>query len=312
MLSHRFVILAVVGAGVVLGCSDPPLHRANTGRVELALRTSVGEVSYELRDASFEITGPVNVARSSQEAPEATVIEQELPVGEYLAELLPAWRLFLVSSEQSTEVAATLVTENPVSFSISAGATTEVSYGFEIGAARAELGTGVVQIGIDVTQRQAESVVFTELMYNPAELADSAGEWFELQNAGPAAVDLNGCIVQRDTTQLTVSQPLELAPGQVVTFANGDAPGFVPDYEYSSLTLPNSTVFTLSLHCAGELLDTITVDPAAWPGGAGIATSLSATSTSATANDDPASWCAATDPYNTDLGTPGSANPECG
>jgi len=312
MHSHRLVLLAVVGAGVVLACSGPPHPRPDTGQLELALRTNVGELSYELRDATFDITGPMNVARSSQEAPDAPVIEQELPTGQYLAELQPEWRLYLVGSEQSTEVAATLVTENPVPFSILAGETTEVSYGFEINAARAALGTGVLQIGIDVTQRQGESVVFTELMSNPAELADSSGEWFELQNSGPTAVDLNGCVVERDTTQIAVSESLELAPGQVVTLANGDAPGFAPDYEYSGLTLPNSSVFVLSLHCDGELLDTITVDPGTWPGGVGVSTSLSATATSAMANDHPASWCAATDPYNTDLGTPGSPNPECG
>jgi hypothetical protein len=312
MHPHRLIMLAGVGAGVVLGCSGPRQDRADTGHLTLALRTGVGDELYELRDATFDITGPMNVVRSSQEAPDATAIEQELPVGEYSAELQPEWRLFLVGSEQNTELAATLLTENPVPFSISAGATTEVSYGFEINASRPELGAGVLQIGIDVIQRQAESVVFTELMYNPAELADSAGEWFELENTGEAAIELNGCVVERDGTQLTVNRSLELAPGQVVTFANGDAPGFVPDYVYSGLTLPNSAEFRLSLHCGGELLDTIAVDPGTWPGGAGISTSLSAAATSATANDDSASWCAATAPYNTDLGTPGSANPVCG
>jgi hypothetical protein len=312
---HRVKMVSVTAIGLLVGCGsavpDDAAGSSHTGRVELALRTDVGTAAYELRNATFDITGPIGMALSSEDAPDASVIEQPLPVGDYLVTLAPDWTLYLVDSGQSTEVEAALVTENPAVFSILADTVTQVAFGFEIAEGSVELGSGTVQIGIDVSLRQAESVMFTEMMANPALLADSEGEWFELQNTGQAAVDLNGCIVTRDTNQFTIDAGLEIEPGEVLTFANGESPGFSSDYVYSGLTLPNTAVFVLSLTCNGELLDTLTVDPSAWPGAAGIAASLSAAATTAQSNDDPANWCAATTPYATDSGSPGSVNPDC-
>lgn len=310
---HSFAI-TLVGA-LVFGCGASPVEssgsNAGMGRVALALRTSVGEAVYELRDAVFDVSGPVTAALNSEEDPEATVIEQELPVGEYSVTLEPDWSLFMVGDAESTEVAASLVTDNPTSFSISADSVTRVAYAFEVEGSSVALGTGGLEIGIDVAQGQAHSVLFTEMMIDPAELADSSGEWLELQNAGEDSIDLNGCVIQRDTNQFTIDTSLELEPGGIVTLANGDAPGFTPDYVYSGLTLPNTAVFVLSLTCGNELLDSVTVDPATWPGSAGVADSLSASVTTAAGNDALGSWCAATAPYTTDLGTPGSANASC-
>ena len=316
MYPHRFVsMLAIVGTCTIVGCgSGSPSGNAaggDTGRIELPLRTNVGTVVYELRNATFDITGPIGMTLSSDDVPEADAIEQVLPAGEYLAMLQPDWALLSLEDDQSTEVSAVLVTENPAPFSISAGSVTQVLFGFELEGEDVAIGAGTVQVGIDVSVRQAESVIFTEMMLNPAQLADSEGEWFEVQNVGQDAVNLGGCIVTRDASQFEISAELEIEPGGVLTFANGQAPGFSPDYVYSGLTLPNTAVFSLNLTCNGELLDTVTVDPGAWPGGAGMAASLSAAAVTAQANDDPANWCAAVAPYAIDLGSPGSMNPVC-
>jgi hypothetical protein len=302
-------------------CAGPPDAHTRTGRAEFALRSTVGDVTYELRNATFSITGATELELSSEDAPEAAVLEQELPVGEYSAELGPDWHLFEVADGEENELDAVLVSENPAAFSITEQATTEVVYRFSIDGSDVTLASGVLRVGIDVAvtpgetdagSGTTESVIFTELMRDPSALADTAGEWFELQNVGTESVDLAGCVVARDSTELTISEPLELEPGAVVTFARSANPGFVPNVVYSSLSLPNSASFVLSLSCKGELMDSITVDPATWPDGAGVAASLSASSMTAADNDDPAAWCAASTPYQTDLGTPGSQNPACG
>jgi hypothetical protein len=111
---HRVKMVVVTAIGLVVGCGsgspDGAAGSSDTGRVKLALRTNVGTVAYELRDAIFDITGPIGMALSSEDAPDASVIEQPLPIGDYLVTLAPDWTLYSVDSDQSTEVEAMLVT----------------------------------------------------------------------------------------------------------------------------------------------------------------------------------------------------------
>ena len=319
-LQRIIVIMLAATLNFTVACAGPPDQRTRMGEVEFALHSIVGDVTYELRNATFAITGAAELELSSEDAPESAVLEQELPVGDYVAELGAGWHLFEVVDGEDTELDAVLASDNPVEFSISEQATTEVVYQFGIDGTNVALASGTLRIGIEVAiakdaaddgQGSGESVIFTELMRDPAALADTAGEWFELQNVGADAVDLSGCIIARDATELTVSESLELEPGEVITFARSESPGFVPDVVQSKINLPNSASFVLSLSCDGELMDSITVDSATWPDGPGVAASLSASSLSAADNDDPAAWCAASAPYQTDLGTPGDHNPAC-
>lgn len=308
-------------ASSTAGCAGPAGEPLRTGRVEFALHSTAGDITYELRNATFSIAGPTELELRSDDAPDASVLEQELPVGEYAAELMPGWQLFEVAAQEETELEAVLASDNPAAFSISEQATTEVIYRFTIDGADVALASGTLRIGMEVVSAQdgadagpksKDSVIFTELMRDPSALADTTGEWFELRNVGAAAIDLNGCVVTRDTTAFTISEPLEVAPGGVVALARSESPGFMPSLVYTQITLPNSTSFVLSLTCGGELMDSVTVDPGPWPGGPGVAASLSSTVASAAGNDDPGAWCAATAPYATDLGTPGGENPACG
>ncbi|MBN1605644.1 MAG: lamin tail domain-containing protein [Polyangiaceae bacterium] len=321
MRLQRIIMLMLAATfNFVAACAGPPDQRTRTGQVELALHSTVGGITYELRNATFAIKGATELELSSEDAPEAAVLEQELPVGDYTAELGPDWHLFEVAEGEETELDAVLASENPAAFSISEQATTEVVYRFTIDGTDVPFASGTLRIGMDVTVAQdptdagrgsTESVIFTEVMRDPSALADTAGEWFELQNVGTETVDLAGCVIARDAAELTVSEPLELKPGGIVTLARSESPGFVPDVVYSSISLPNSSSFVLSLSCEGQLVDSITVDPATWPDGSGVAASLSASSMTAADNDNPTAWCAATATYAIDLGTPGSQNPAC-
>jgi hypothetical protein len=308
-------------AGLLLSCTlllggptacspfDPQPYD-QVGRVELALRSASEDSTYELRNASFSVVGPTEQVLESDAAPDDEALNAELPVGDYTVELLGGWQLFEVG-QTPTELTARLLSDNPLPFTIEADQTTSLRFRFEIDGEEVDLG-GQLELGFDVETAVVRNVLFSELMANPAELADSEGEWIEIHNAGSDSIDLDGCVIERDATQLTISASLEVQPGQSVALANSDAPGFAPDYVYSSLTLPNSAVFTLNLTCQDQLLDTVTVDPGSWPGGAGVSTALDGSSHSASTNDDASRWCNATTPYNTDLGTPGAVNPDCG
>jgi hypothetical protein len=284
--------------------------------LSLGLKSSDGVTTFELRNASFHLTGPNELVLDAPDvgAPDAAVpdaLEQELSVGAYTLELLPGWQLVAYDDQPERTLDARLLTSNPQSFDIAPNQTTTVSLQFETAPPEQPEQTGSLEIEIEVSQAMERALCISEYMLNPAVLADTAGEWFEVQNTGSKAIDLAGCSVSRDASSFTIGKALVIAPGEIKTFANSETPGFAPDYVYSSLTLPNSAAFTLSIQCGGEALDTIPVNPTTWPGGAGIAASLSNTKLHTTANDDPLAWCDASSSYNGDLGTPGGPNPAC-
>lgn len=291
-------------------CSQyAPPESKEVGSVELALRSTSDDRSYELRNTSFEVVGPTTHTLSTGTSPQEDTLVAELSVGDYTVELLDGWQLFEVG-ESDVQLDALLLSDNPAPFTIESGQTTSVRFRFQIDGEEVDLG-GELQLGFGVETTMARSVIFSELMTNPGELSDSEGEWIELRNVGTEPVNLEGCMVERDTSQFTVAGELILPPGELLTLANSDNPGFVPSYVYSGLTLPNSAVFVLNLVCGGVLLDSVTVDPSAWPGAAGVSASLSSNAQTPTANDDASAWCNAVAAYNADLGTPGSLNPSC-
>jgi hypothetical protein len=275
--------------------------------VALALAGSSQGSSYELVDATFEIDG---MAQATLTTDGSETLSATLPVGDYTVTLLEGWRLLDTTSEPE-EVQATLASDNPLAFAIEADTTTEVRFVFETGDGTVSFGDGVLELGIDVQKLVARQVVFSEVMKNPVALPDAEGEWLELTNSGSSLVSLEGCTIDRDGSGFTIAQPLDLDSGASVALANSEAPGFSPDYVYSSLSLPNSGAFTLTLACDAEVLDTVTVDPTLTSNAAGASLSLDPAATSAVGNDDATAWCNAVDSYNGDLGTPGAPNPPC-
>jgi hypothetical protein len=232
-------------------------------------------------------------------------------VGDYSAQLNPGWQLVQASAPE-VALDATLISDNPLAFSVVSEEITPLQFRFAVlDDSDGPNATGQVALGIDVVKERTRALIFSELMSNPAALGDSAGEWVELSNVGKEAIALGGCKLLRDGKGFTIESTLSVEPGESVALANGEAPGFMPALVYSSVTLPNSALFTLEIQCQGEVLDQISVDPSTWPGGNGVAASLSPSVHSPEANDDPSLWCDATTAYATDLGTPGVSNPAC-
>lgn len=304
-------ILCLVGAAVACSAPAAPVPDAGSsvGTLELLLQSDSNGVTYELRDAVFQIEGPEELTLSSSEM--AAPLVQELPEGDYRVELLPGWQLFEVGSTEAVPLLALLTSPNPTSFTINSDQMTPVAFAFSVLEEPVASGSGTVQVEIDVTRPVSRALLFSEIMSNPAALADSAGEWFEILNAGSQPADLSGCVVRRDTSEVNIDTSLVVAPGDAVVLANGATPGFSPDWVYSGLTLPNSAVFVLELACGGELLDALSVDPGSWPGGNGVAASLSGAVQSPADNDAASAWCDANGTYGVDFGSPGAPNPTC-
>ena len=181
-------------------------------------------------------------------------------------------------------------------------------------------------ICVPVTCDVVGSVIFTEIMQNPASpVNDSEGEWFELYNTTNAPIDLQGWSIIDDNHTLEqegfVFETSVVIPagGYVLIANNGDSslngglptPDYVYDYVASNLTLGNGTD-GITLQCPqGTVIDSVIWDDGAtFPDPSGKSMSLNDNALNATDNDNGANWSEATASYGNDgqFGTPGTAN----
>jgi cysteine-rich repeat protein len=160
------------------------------------------------------------------------------------------------------------------------------------------------------------SLVITEVMQNPASVADAVGEWFEIQNISSQSVDLLGLVVSDNNASFTITVSYVLEPGQFATLgvnADPSTNGGVPvDLVFSGLQLANASDF-VTLSFAGSPLDVVAWDDGVtFPDPNGASMSLDPSASSPIANDLGAAWCQGVGPISGgDLGSPGQPNPPC-
>ncbi len=167
----------------------------------------------------------------------------------------------------------------------------------------------------------AESdLVITEIMSNPAAVADSHGEWFEVTNNSGDSLYLNGLVISSgsgETHQVLSDELLVLEPDAVFLFgidADEDSNGGVSvGYVYSDISLGNEEDELLLT--AGEVqLDGVTWDDGAtMPDEAGASMAIDPWWSSLGDRTDPTLWCASYMEWAefSDLGSPGETNNSC-
>jgi cysteine-rich repeat protein len=166
----------------------------------------------------------------------------------------------------------------------------------------------------------AGALIISEIMTNPAKVADDVGEWIEIKNVSSSPVELNGLMVQTGTLK-PIQSPIEgptalvLQPGGFALLAasadpavNGGLPK--PTAVYAKVAF-SSTAATVSIWSAGIQLDQVTYGTG-WPIVVGKSMALEPTITTGEGNDIPAAWCKGQAIYGDgDFGSPGQANPAC-
>ncbi|MEL6464398.1 MAG: ExeM/NucH family extracellular endonuclease [Pseudomonadota bacterium] len=161
---------------------------------------------------------------------------------------------------------------------------------------------------------EAPQLVISEVMQNPDAVFDSNGEYFEIYNAGTAAVDINGWTVSdNDSDSFVIDNggPLTIAPGSYLVLGNNadiSTNGGVPvDYEYSGMSLSNGADEIVLTTPAGDEIDRIEWDGGLnWPDPTGAAMELADLTAD---NNDGANWTTAVESFGDgDLGTPGAPN----
>jgi len=165
----------------------------------------------------------------------------------------------------------------------------------------------------------AGDLVITEVMPNPAQVADGVGEWFEVHVA--TAVDLNGIALDRATDSLdpeviTAFDCIPLAAGSTLVFAKSDISG-----ENGGITAPITRTFGLSLidgtvAAPGDvrlMTGATVIDAITWTSTrSGRSHQLDPDLLDAASNDSEAAFCDGTTAYGLgDLGTPNAANLQC-
>jgi len=176
---------------------------------------------------------------------------------------------------------------------------------------------------IDEPVAVAGTVVITELMFDPASVTDSSGEYVELFNVTGSDIDINGWTLRDDESDRHVilnGGPLIIpAHGFLVlgVLADSELNGGVPvDYEYGYDFDLDDIADEVILEDGGTVVDQVRYDlRTGWPLKTGHAMNLDPTAFDAAANDSASNWCEATTyippGMYTDYGTPGTTNDSC-
>jgi 5-methylthioadenosine/S-adenosylhomocysteine deaminase len=161
--------------------------------------------------------------------------------------------------------------------------------------------------------RTGGPVVINELMINPVAVGDAAGEYVELYNSGPGAVDLQGWTLRDDDTNsytLPTGSPVLIPSGGFLVIAAQADPllngGFVPNLVWSNFNLANGGDEVVLEDASSVEQDRLVYAGSPFTDTAGK--SLERISPRLPTSD-PLSWAAARSSFGLgDLGTPGSVN----
>lgn len=163
-----------------------------------------------------------------------------------------------------------------------------------------------------------DSLVISEVMYEPDAVAADDGEYFEVYNGGGSGCDLQGLSLSRNGSQNhTIGEPVTVAAGAYAVLAKGEALGDViaVDYVYGgSISLTDETRLCLQ---EGDDEDKIEFDcvsyDTTWELPArGHSLSLDPEHLDATENDDMENWCQSdAELGNGDFGSPGEDGDTC-
>jgi hypothetical protein len=168
---------------------------------------------------------------------------------------------------------------------------------------------------------QTGELIVTEFMKDPTFASDTDGEWIELWNRTPAAIDIEGWSVSDLGSNSHVISNGGL--GVVIPphgffvlgrnddfFMNG---GVNVDYVLSSFTLSNSADEIILARPDGTIVEEVLYD-STWPSVPGRAVNLIRAYFDAASNDPGTSWCSSwtlVNPAGPDQGTPGVRNDRC-
>jgi len=146
------LLITATAALSLTACAAPD----HTGQIDLSLTgTSASGITYRLRDAELTITGADgSFVFHTEDDPDRRLITQHLDVGGYTLRVTPGWRLERLRAAGSPQtVVATLISPDPLPFTVTADTLTPVVVRFQTGGEVVPLAQGDAGISIDVEDR---------------------------------------------------------------------------------------------------------------------------------------------------------------
>jgi hypothetical protein len=159
----RWALAALLLILDCVACREDVAPSPTVGRLAMRLSTELNGVTYRLREAHFDISGPESATLDGEDAPDANSIQVPLHSGDYTVFLRDGWRMErrTVPDGPFAAVEANLVGPNPLEFAISDGETSAVAYDFEVGGAQVPLGEGDLSLSIHVREASNPQVPCT-------------------------------------------------------------------------------------------------------------------------------------------------------
>ena len=171
---------------------------------------------------------------------------------------------------------------------------------------------------VPLSSVNAGELVVSEIMHDPASVADYRGEYIEIHNTLGVEVDINGLVVNTSNEAgFTVNQSIIVPAGGYVVLGassnsgnNGGNGNVDFQYSYSSFKLGKNDSVTIS--DGSTTFDTVSYTASTFPISGGAAMILNTGSLDSTSNDTASNWCISSNVFGDgDFGTPGSANDGC-
>jgi cysteine-rich repeat protein len=151
-VSVAFLVVLAGGAAPLAGCG-PDSSKQETGTLQMNLIGTNGTTNYRLTTAFFTISGPTPSSLTTTTDPTETVLTATLRIGDYTITLEPNWdlqRFNAVTGNWETVADAILESQNPAAFTILANQTTTVPFQFRVNAGVVTIGTGTLNVIINV------------------------------------------------------------------------------------------------------------------------------------------------------------------
>ncbi len=163
-------------------------------------------------------------------------------------------------------------------------------------------------------------LLITEIMYNPASMSDTYGEWFEVYNSTADSIDLYHLVIEKNAQAVhTVDEHILLPADRYIAFVKTDsACNAELKYTYGgSLSLTNGgDELSLANYGTdgsnGNVIATVDYGAAGFPTGTGASICLNPDHLQVDEAMNGSNWCTSSSAYSTgDLGTPGLVNDNC-
>lgn len=174
---------------------------------------------------------------------------------------------------------------------------------------------------VDNPTGTGSDLLITEIMFDPAILADNLGEWIEIYNNSGQTINLKDMVIRKASESFhKINSDVNIAPGTYAVLGNSLTATQNVNYNYgSAISLTNTTGFDLILATYGTngldgtVMCSVNYRSSGFPAAvAGKSMQLDPAITNASAATLGSNWCISTLTFSTgDYGTPGLANTAC-